>query len=288
MAKPVFEKVPDSLEQGVACEVIQGAGFGSKWHFHPELQFTLISGGAGYRLVGDDLRPFHPGDVVFVGADLPHVWQADAPGLAAQPLDALIIQFREDCLGPCLREHPAFGGVRKLLRKASLGLELTGTLREAAAQAIVQFPKAPPLRRLILLMDLLDQLARSDSYHTLASPGYAPDLNAFDEQRVQAVCEYLQTHLAEPVYLAKVAALVHMSEGAFSRFFRSRTGRTFSQFVSELRVGRACQLLATSDLPISEIAWDCGFGNLSLFNRQFRALRGMTPRTYRRSMQGEG
>lgn len=282
--RPVFEQVPQTLRRSVHCEVISGAGFGSRWHFHPELQFTLIERGTGYRLVGDNLRRFSAGDVVFLGPDLPHVWQADPSQSAGEPLSAVIVQFPAELLTGWSKESADFLPLRRLLKRAGRGLELTGELRTIAHDLLAAAPKASLLRRIVIVLDVLDRMTTSNESRTLCSPNFAPALDAMDEERVQAVCDYLQRHLAEPIYLAEAARVAHLSEGAFSRFFHSRTGRTFAQFVSELRIGRACELLANTDQPITDIAWDCGFSNLSLFNRQFRRQQGMTPRDYRKSL----
>jgi AraC-like DNA-binding protein len=85
--------------------------------------------------------------------------------------------------------------------------------------------------------------------------------------------------------LSEAAQLVHLSEGAFSRFFKTHTGKTFPCFVNELRIGRACRLLTETDETITEIAYGCGFANLSNFNRQFLRLRGMSPRSFRQEIK---
>jgi AraC-like DNA-binding protein len=99
------------------------------------------------------------------------------------------------------------------------------------------------------------------------------------------VFQFLNRHLGEVIRLSEAARIVGLSDGAFSRFFRLHTGKTFPEFLNELRVGRACRLLVEQDKPITEVCYECGFTNLSNFNRQFRRLRSLTPGAFRRQMQ---
>ena len=108
-----------------------------------------------------------------------------------------------------------------------------------------------------------------------------PELHASDQDRMSRVLRHIQAHLMEEISRDEVAARASLSAGAFSRFFKTRTGKTLPQYVNELRIGRACSRLAETDDKISDIALDCGFDNLSGFNRQFQRITGTTPRAYR-------
>lgn len=87
--------------------------------------------------------------------------------------------------------------------------------------------------------------------------------------------------MGEDQSLGEVADLVGMSESSFSRFFKNKTGNTFSEHVASLRVWMAGKLLIESDHPITDVCYDAGFNNISNFNRTFLSKMGMTPSQYR-------
>lgn len=286
--KLVFEKLTESPEEGFAVKVIRGPSFECPWHFHAECELLLVLKSGGYRMVGDNITPLEPGDLVLVGANLPHIWQNDEHMPGSKPVHCIVVQFEEQFLGQTLLGLPALLPLKRLLRRAGQGIHVTGRTRQRAAALMEQLVKRQGLRRLVTLLEILDLLARSRECHTIASPGFSPIGNAADQQRVSQVCEFINQRLSEPIRLGEVARLAHLSQGAFSRFFRAALRRTFPEFVNELRIGRACRLLTESEMPVTEIALACGYTNLSNFNRQFLRLKRLTPRDFRRAIQGAG
>lgn len=285
--KPAYEKLAASVEDGVNCNVVQGRSFGCVWHFHPEYEITLTRQARGHRMVGDNLSSLTSGDMVLVGANLPHDWHNDAgaPG-GAQLVDHMCIHFSEDWLGPGWLELPSMQHVKKLLARAALGIHVTGSTRDEVEELMLRIPGQHGLPRVITVLDILHKIAMSSTCQTIASRGFAPELDPQDEVRVNKVAQYIQGHLDETIYLESLAGLVHLSPGAFSRFFKARTGKTVPGFINELRIGRACRLLAETDYSITEIAYSCGFPNLANFNRQFLRLKIMPPRDWRRQFAG--
>src|ERR1035437_9797110 len=139
--------------------------------------------------------------------------------------------------------------------------------------------------RVLQFLQILAALAGSEDCEPIASPGFAANASLFDQERMDRVFQFLNGKVGEPVRLSEAARIVNLSEGAFSRFFRMHTGKTFPEFVNELRIGRACTLLMEDNLNITEVAYECGFTNLSNFNRQFLRLKGLSPREFRLQLQ---
>ncbi|MCX7886269.1 MAG: AraC family transcriptional regulator [Verrucomicrobiae bacterium] len=283
--KPVFQKLTASPDEGFAFKVLRGRSFDCPWHFHDEYELILVLESGGYRLVGDHLAPLRPGDLVLIGPNLPHIYNNDegSPGRVPR-VHALLIQFEPDCFGKQWLELPAMAPVRRLLERARLGLHFYGQTRDRVAGLMQQMAKADGLRRIVTFLNILEILATSRHWRTLASREFAVSGTLYDHERMNRVCDFIRQHLDQPLSRPEAARLVNLSEGAFSRFFRLHTGRTFRQFVNELRVGRACRLLAEGEMNITEIAFACGFGNLSNFNRQFRRFKQTTPRAFRRAI----
>lgn len=284
--RPVFEKTPLSQWESFHCEVVEGDSYNAAWHFHPEYQITLVIRSFGYRLVGDNISPLQPGDLVLVGSNLPHVWQQE-PWLHAspgKPVHAVIVRFLETFVGRDFLEIPEMKPVRRLLQRAARGLQITGTTRSLAAEKMRRLADSSGLERISGLLSILDMLAHSGELKPIASSGFVPVLDSSDQGRMQRVCDYINSRLGAVIERAEVARQAHLSEGAFSRFFKLRTGKSLPRYINELRVGRACRLLAEQEIKITDIALECGFANLANFNRRFLEITGLRPSDYRRQL----
>jgi AraC-like DNA-binding protein len=280
---PIREHIPRRPEDPIFCEHLAGSTYGTPWHFHPELELVLVKKSQGYRIVGDNITNLSAGDLVLVGSNLPHLWHQDN---TAGELEAVVVQFVADFLGREFAVRSDFEPVRQLMDKARRGLHITGEVRDRVAERMSAMVELGPLRRLAELLSILDDLAHSPGVAFLSSPGFAPQLGLGDQARVDRVMQFIHKHLCEPINRDQVAAIAALSPGAFSRFFRSRTGRTFPAYLNELRLGRAARLLSTTDLRVVDVAADCGFRNLAHFNRLFLKWKGVTPSEFRKRLGG--
>ncbi len=285
-ARPVLENTPQRQWESFHCEVVQGRTYGAQWHFHPEHQLTLVLKSYGHRVVGDNITPLTSGDMVLVGGNVPHVWHQDEGEPAAKDgVHAIIIRFRDEFLGHDFLHTPEMEPVRALLKRASRGLQITSKTRQSVASRMETLSTSQGLTRVIGLLGILDELAQSKDLKPVSSPGFRPELSADDQGRMGRVFEHIHGHLTEEISRDSVAARASLSPGAFSRFFKTRTGKTLPQYVNELRVGKACSRLAETDDKVADIALDCGFQNLANFNRQFHRLMGASPREYRQQFR---
>lgn len=280
--KPLFERLIGIPDEGFVCREIRGSSFDCPWHVHAEHELILVLECQGYRIVGDDISPLGRGDLVFIGEDLPHVYQSDEFRLGPKtPVHAILVQF-EKRVWDGLLEFPALNPVRRLLNRASLGLHVSGRTRDEVALMMEKMLHVNPVERIALFLTVLDTMARSRRCTPIASPGFVPSPVSYDQERINCVYLWINEHLDQPIRLPDAARVVHLSDGAFSRFFRAHLGKSFPEFVNELRIGRACRLLAESETTITRVALGCGYRNLSNFNRQFLRHKGVTPREFRR------
>ena len=276
-----FEKISASGQSFVVRERVDPA-FDFRWHFHPEFELTFIAQSSGQRFVGDSIERYRDGDLVLLGPNLPHTWMSDAAAAKTPKHRAIYAQFLSDFAGSEFFEKPELAAVARLLERAAQGLRFTGKTQLAAARLMPELFAASGLQQLLKLLEILDLLARSKDATPLSSKTYAPSLKRRDERRIDDVCRFIHENIAQPIEQPEAARRAHLSVSAFSRFFKKSLGRTFSEYVNELRVGQACRLLIESDKSIAEIAFGAGFENLSNFNRRFRALKKISPREYRR------
>jgi AraC-like DNA-binding protein len=283
--KPILERIPQHQSESFYCEVVSARTVPTPWHFHPECQLTLVVNSVGNRFVGDNVSDFAPGDLVFVGPNLPHFWNHSGPQRpGADPVFSVVVQFREGLFGAEFMALPELARIRRLVQSGAVALHIRGATRDYAAERMLEIPHTKGFRRLLLLLEILERLSRSREVRPISSPAFRPDLNPLDEERVGKVCAFINQHLHLPIFREELARLVHLSPDAFGRFFRSRMGKSLPTFVNELRISRACRLLSETDTSITRISEDCGFENLSNFNRQFLRHTSSTPSQYRKSL----
>ncbi|CCG99770.1 transcriptional regulator, AraC family [Fibrella aestuarina BUZ 2] len=272
--------------------------FDPNWHFHPHYQLFLVEEGTGTRFIGDSIRPFGPGDLVMLGPDLPHLWRSDQPyfdptsGLRTR---GLVIYFTDDCLGADFFNHPEMVQLRRLLTDSRRGICWSGATHDQTADAMRTLQKQPAnFRRVLSFLSLLDTLSHANDMEFITNANYVNPMKPADTdensastlayRRMQAVHTYVLTHFHDTIKLEEVADVAGLTPSAFCRYFKTRTNKTFVDFVSEVRIGHACKLLTNSDLSISQICYESGFRTLSNFNRQFRTVTGQTPSQYVKSI----
>lgn len=260
--------------------------FFEEFHYHPEFELTLILSGSGTRYVGDSISPFSCGDLVLLGPDLPHVWKSDSRFyLNGKPTlsSSIAIHFNKDFLGQGFFGLPEMHLVNELLEKSSRGIDVGESAKADVARRLNIMLSENPTERLISLLDILHRLSRCKDHKLLSTPSF---LNAYvseENSRIKKVHRFVISHFREPIKLKDAADAAHMTPTAFCRYFRQHTRKTFTAYLNEVRVGYACRLLQESNLKIAEICYGSGFCNLSNFNKQFKALMGLTPLEYQRS-----
>lgn len=281
--KPVIERLTPSAEaEIVAVERVRGSDFGCQWHFHPELELTYVAKGGTHRWIGDKITPLREHDLVLIGSNLPHDYRNDLTDDAAlTDVDALVVQFHPGFLGQAWLERSGMELINRLLKQAAHGLQITGKTRDDVVSCMKSLENSHGVRRLITLLEILDILSTSSDLETIASPGFEPAIQQADSERMSKIVSYIQKHMADTLYLGDVAKHAGMTEVSFSRYFRSRTGKTFPAYLNELRIARICRQLAESDATISEIALGCGYESFANFERQFHRLHGCSPKEYR-------
>ncbi len=257
----------------------------AKWHYHPEYELHLIQKSSGKMFVGDFIGNFEPGNLVLTGPNLPHNWVSDlAPGELVKDRD-MLIQFSDDVVRDMMRVCVEFEEIEALLDDSRYGIAFHGETARFGWRALKRIGQAEPTRRMLLFLELLDELNRSSERRILSSRNYAPTLDHSVSDTINRAIDFLIGNLTGEISLSDVARHCGMSDSAFSRFFKKNTGHGFVRYLNRMRVNRACMLLAQSDMPIIDVCFEAGFSNLSNFNRQFLAFSGHTPSEYRRQVK---
>ena len=252
------------------------------WNIHPEYEIHLVRNASGIALVGDHIERFEPGHLTIVGSHLPHDWVTSlGPGERIPGRD-IVLQFDAGRIRRAASVFPECGELDAFLRLALRGLAFHGETRRLGAAALEAMGEASGLERLSSFLRLLGMMAQRGEYRVLSSPGFAPARDAATQDTIGRVLAHVLKNFTGELRLADLAQQLAMSDSAFSRFFARNVGNSFTDYVTALRIGSACKLLADTDKPVTAVCYESGYTNVSNFNRIFRRLRGVTPSDYRR------
>ena len=277
--KPLFEDIVKKRGQHsfVAFEIQQDK-LEFFWHYHPEYELTLIVNGKGSRLIGDSHAYFESGDLVLIGPSLPHTWVSN--GAIKGKCEAIVIQFSVDFIQRFAGLYE-LSDINKLLSAAKLGISINDENSDKIKEFIKCLPSKNNIEKITDLIKILDELSRMKKT-SLASTFFQPIKGTENEKRINHICQFIQKHATEKLTIHKVALLVHLSPSAFCKFFKRVTGKTFSDYVNDVRIANVCSDLLATDKQIAEIAYHNGFETLTYFNRIFFKKKNISPSSYRK------
>jgi AraC-like DNA-binding protein len=279
MMRAKLETLPATAnQQSFACYRIAMPSFELFWHYHPEYELTYIISGRGRRLVGDCYEDFAAGDLVLLGPNLPHTWVSEKT--KGNTCEAIVIQFGELFTSPLL-QFPEMEKMEKIFVMASKGIHIQPAANTQLIQTIIQLPNQSPQNALTQLIQILFQVS-SCTQRLLSSNHYKHTIGTGSQLRINKVFQYVQKHFKDNLQLTEVAAKLHLSETAFCKFFKRASGRTFSDYVNEIRIAHACKLLIETDKQVSQVAYESGFESLTYFNRIFLKKKNIRPKEWRR------
>lgn len=266
----------------------------NRWHYHSEVELIHFRYGEGMQFVGDSIMRFKAGDVVLIGSNLPHYWRFDEEYFdekavmdihtaAAFKADVTVTHFKDNFWGPAFLDLPENTNIKNLLHKAKRGITIGGVTRHKVAQLLSRLTQADGTKRILLLIEALTAIADCRELETLSSIGFDPLILEANNERIQAVCMYTQNNLYRKIQLKEIAEVANISENSFCRFFKSQTGKTYTRYLIELRVGHACRLLIENRLELRQLCYESGFSNLASFRKYFTMITGESPTSYQRT-----
>lgn len=257
----------------------------NKWHYHPEVELVHFKNGSGTQFIGDNIQPFKSGDVVLVGAHLPHYWRFNDTWYEEDghtSADTRVVHFCENFWGDHFLLLPENTHIRTLLEKARHGIQVTGEARQHVAALMERLLHAEGTERIIYLMEALFAIAHCKELAPLSSIGFKPVVSESENDRINAIYEYSLTHFKRKIQLEEIAGVANISPNSFCRYFKARTRKTYSKFLIEIRVGHACKLLIENKLSIKQLCYESGFNNFACFHKYFKDITGKSPLKYQR------
>ena len=250
-------------------------------HKHSEYELNFIQNAAGVRrVVGDSVEYISDLEMVLItGSNLEHCWEQGR--CKSQDIREITIQFNKNLFSPELLAKSQFESIRKMFERAEHGLsfplesimKIYGILDGLSAET-------NRFEQYLKFLKILNNLSEYEG-KVLASKSFAHTDTDKDSSRIHKVKDYINDHYNEALRLEVLAKMAGMTPSSFSKYFKSRTGKTPSDYIIDIRLGMAARALVDSNKNISEICFTSGFNNLSNFNRIFKAKRGMTPHEFR-------
>lgn len=276
MKAKLEQLAPKRNNRSFLCYEVETPIFSFNWHYHPEYELTLILRGEGKRLVGDSYEHFEKEDLVLLGSLLPHTWVTEKA--KKQNNLAIVIQFSLEFMQPLL-QYNEMTSIKKLLQKADCGIQFLDK-KEDATRLIQKMIVSNEFDQMILLIQVLQSLSQCKANY-LSSANFKPLKGDKSGHRINTVFQYVQKEYKQTVSLSKAASLSNLSESAFCKFFKRMSGKTFSDYVNEIRIAHSCNRLLETDVNIFLIAHESGFESPTYFNRVFFRKKGMTPSKFR-------
>jgi AraC-like DNA-binding protein len=255
-------------------------------HYHEEFELNFIQNAKGARrVVGDHIEEIDEMELALVGPNLQHAWFTH--NCKSREIREITIQFHKDLFDDKLLRRNQLSFIRTMLEKSLRGILFSKETTQQLAPRICELNQKQGFDSVLELMSILHDLSISRNMRILSDASFNnTEQYTYNSRRIEKTLEYMNQNFDKPITLNEVASLANMSDAAFSRFFKQRTGNTFIDSLTEIRLGHASRMLIDTTQSVAEIAYHCGFNNISNFNRIFKKKKSCTPKDFRESFSG--
>lgn len=282
--KPALEKIDPGFGSSVLVkqhsdQIVVNQAF---WHFHPEIELVYINKGKGKVHIGNHLSYFNCSQLLLLGANLPHHGFSDRLTVKGSET---IVQFKPDVLGDRFLHLPEMKTIVSLLERAKRGIKFQAATKKMIGPKIQKLLELDGLKRIIFLLEILNDLAVSNDYTLLNVDGFAFETTSQDSNKIDIIFKHINNNFERQISLEEISDKASMTVPAFCRYFKKATGKTFTKLVNEYRVVHATKLLSESTSSITDICFECGFNNFSHFNKSFKEITGKSASKYRSEMK---
>lgn len=277
------------LDEGSSFRVlhhkVSADEFQWNYHCHPEIEIVFVNEGVGRRHVGKHMSYYQDGDLVLIGSNLPH----SGFGFGSSGVhEEIVVQFRSDIIiDGQLGIRPELQLVGQLFEKSKHGLCFYGNTKVQIGEKLKLINSLSPYQKFIAVLDILTELAKSNEYILLSEATDSSILSHKDQSRLKKIFNHLEINYQQSIDIKQVAELVNLSVPAFCNYFKKLVSMTYTDFVNEFRIEKACQSLL-SDKSILDICFECGFSSQSYFSKVFKKMKGKTPLEFRNELIKRG
>jgi len=281
-SEKIFKEItPLTLQDCFTLTSRTKTDFDCPLHYHDEYELNLLINARGAkRIVGNSIEVIGDLDLVLIAPNLPHAWFTHE--CTSSKITEVTIQWHRNLLEDTFLQRNQLNLIRKILELGAKGITFSETTKTTISKRILSLSKLTGFDSVIELLLILRDLSTSRNMQTISDSGFTNDLNlSHNSRRLDSVFEYMNNNYSKQITLKDVSQLVNMNEVSFSRFIKKRTKTTFTDSLNEIRLGHASRLLLDTTHTIAEISYDCGFNNISNFNRLFKRRKGYTPTEFR-------
>lgn len=255
-------------------------------HFHPEYEINFIFNAKGAkRTVGDHIDEIDNYELVMVGPNIYHGWE-DYKNNPEQTLHEITIQFPRNLFDSLLLNKNILEPIRELFKSAERGILFSTETAKKLESKLSALNSKSAFENFLNFQSLLYDLAVSKNQKNLTSLSFKENSNFYKNDKIEKIFNYIKMNLGDVIRLEDAASMVNMTVISFSRLIKQQAGKTFVEFVNELRIGIATRMLIETNESISEICFTCGFNNISNFNRIFKKNINCTPSEFRNNFIG--
>lgn len=255
-------------------------------HFHEEYELNLIINAPGAkRIVGDNVEVIDDIELVLVGPNLSHVWLTHE--CKSDAITEVTVQWHKDLFDEKFLKRNQLSFIKKMLERSCRGILFPKETAQLLAKRLQNINELQGFDSVLELMSILHELSTSRSMRVLSDVVLNNDqiLN-YNSRRIDKAFEFMNANFQKAITLKDLAKLVSMTDVSFSRFIKKRTGNTFIDTMNEIRLGHATRMLIETTHSIAEISYNCGFNNISNFNRIFKKKKHCTPKEFRENFSG--
>jgi AraC-like DNA-binding protein len=276
--KPFIQKLPLDEASSFVAKTFRTPHFEVGWHQHIEYELILFTEGSGMSFIGNHVGEFETGDIYFLGSNLPHTFQKSGEQITS----AVVVQFRDDLF----IQVPETKSIYSLFQTAIHGLKIHGDTRLQLAPLIKALETTTGFKRILILSQCLEMISGNKEFTELSTQEVRA-LNPKDKDCIDRIFQFTIDSFKEPVSLAQVAGIACMSIPAFCNYFKRSTKKTYIDFLNEVRIGYACNLLMETKTPVLDICYESGYNTMANFHKQFLKVKGLTPLQYRKSFAAD-
>jgi AraC-like DNA-binding protein len=228
--------------------------------------------------------------MVLVGRNLPHYWKYDddLDQLADDKPYSTVIHFFDDFWGTVFLELPENKSIKATLELARAGLQIIGSTQQHIANAMEAILVTEGPKRIIMLIEALIAIGDCTEKKTLSSLGFSQNFEEADKDRINSIYDYSFANFKSKISLKEIAGIANLSQNSFCRYFKSKTQKTYSQFITDIRIGHACKLLIENNFNVKQICYESGFNNFSSFHTAFKKVTSTTPLNYQHKFLLQG
>jgi AraC-like DNA-binding protein len=288
--KAIYALLPDfaTTHKPFVVRKILLPSFSTDFHFHNECQLVYIISGTGTRIIGDSVESYQEGDLAFVGPNVPHVWYSKtSPNQEEKMAISVALYINPVTVAENLKPFIDTQALATFFEQSARGISIVGAKREIISTILQETIHQKEVPLLASFLKILELLMDSEDAIWLNDASLLKTYSSKNQGRVSKLMQFIQENFRTEITLEQAASVADLQLHSFCRFFKQLTHHTFSDFLNEVRIGFACKLLQQSDLPVTQVAYECGYSNISYFNRTFKKIHGITPRDYRQKSMVE-